>query len=62
MQLINLLVIGGLVTSVAARSARSVGKTTELPRPKFDRRDRNVQHFKRQSAPIITTEASKSEQ
>ncbi|KAF2030682.1 carboxypeptidase cpdS precursor [Setomelanomma holmii] len=59
MQLISLLALSGLATSVAARSARSVGKKAELPRPKFDRRERSVQHVKRQSEPIITTEASK---
>lgn len=60
MQLINLVAVAGLATSVAARSARSVGKKTELPRPRFVRPEQGVELQKRQAEPIITTEASKS--
>ncbi|KAF1833457.1 alpha/beta-hydrolase [Decorospora gaudefroyi] len=63
MQLLSLVAVGGLLTaSVDARSARSVGKKTELPRPRFTLPERRVLPQKRQSgdAPIITTEASKA--
>lgn len=60
MQLISLLTLGGLATSAAARSARSVGKKTELPRPRLVRPEQGVQVQKRAAEPIITTEASKS--
>lgn len=66
MQLISLLAIGGLATSVAARNpARSVGKKVDFPKPKLARSARNVQHVKRQytvneTTPIITSPAAKS--
>ncbi|CAO2653238.1 Nn.00g026490.m01.CDS01 [Neocucurbitaria sp. VM-36] len=59
MQLISLLTLSGLAASATARSARSVGKKTELPRPRFVRPEQAAQIQKRQAEPIITTEASK---
>ncbi|KAL7772586.1 hypothetical protein CFE70_002545 [Pyrenophora teres f. teres 0-1] len=60
MQLLSLVAVAGLTASVAARSARSVGKDFELPRPRLTRPLPSVQQHKRQSKQIITTEASKS--
>lgn len=58
MQLLTaLLAIGGLVE---ARSARSVGRKEEFPRPKLVRREATVQHVRRDATPIIKTEAAKS--
>ncbi|KAI8941273.1 hypothetical protein NX059_002503 [Plenodomus lindquistii] len=59
MQLLSFLAVAGLASNVAARSARSVGKKTELPRPRYTVPERSVQVHKRQTQTIITTEASK---
>jgi carboxypeptidase D len=59
MQLLSLLAVGGLTAAVQARSARSVGKKVELPRPRSALPVQNLQPHKRQSSNIITTEASK---
>ncbi|KAH8719175.1 Alpha/Beta hydrolase protein [Phaeosphaeriaceae sp. PMI808] len=59
MQLLSLVALCGLATSAVARNARSVGKKEDLVRPRFARPQVNVQHIKRRSQPIITTEASK---
>jgi carboxypeptidase D len=60
MQLLSLLAVGGLTASVSARSARSVGKKNELPRPRLTVPESSLHPHKRQSTQIITTEASKS--
>ena len=59
MKLFSLLAIGGLASSVAARSSLHV-KKTELVKPQVARPDRRVQNVKRQYGNKITTEASKS--
>lgn len=59
MQLLSLLAVGGLTASVSARSARSVGKKTELPRPRLTVPETSLRPHKRQTTQIITTEASK---
>jgi carboxypeptidase D len=61
MQLLSLLALGGLASSVAARSpGQKIGKKLEVPQARNVKSERGVQHVKRQAAPIITTEASKS--
>ncbi|KAI4655136.1 uncharacterized protein J4E79_008201 [Alternaria viburni] len=60
MQLLSLLAVGGLTASVSARSARSVGKKTELPRPRLTVPETSLRPHKRQTTQIITTEASKA--
>lgn len=60
MQLLSFLAVTGLVSSVAARSARSVGKKTDIPRPRYTIPAPAAKVEKRQAEQIITTEASKS--
>ena len=59
MQLLSIIAVGGLAASVSARSARSVGKKVELPRPRITVPTQNLRPHKRESPKIINTEASK---
>ena len=60
MHLLPLLALSGLTTAQSKRSLQHVGKKIELPKPRQFAPEHRVEHVKRQNAPIITTEASKS--
>ncbi|KAL6166450.1 hypothetical protein ACJQWK_07803 [Exserohilum turcicum] len=59
-QLLSIIAVCGLTASVSARSARSVGKKVEIPRPRLTIPVQNLKPHKRDTARLITTEASKA--
>lgn len=61
MKLLSLLALSGLAAAQSKRSMQHVGKKVELPKPRHVVPVQREQHVKRQNAPMITTEASKSE-